>query len=115
MSDATQETLDYIQKQINEHPVVLYMKGSPTFPQCGFSAKAVSILKQLGLSPKNIFAVDVLADPAIRQGIKQFSNWPTVPQLYINSTFIGGSDIMMDMYENGELQVLIDPVIKSMA
>lgn len=98
---------EQIQEQIETHSVVLYMKGSPAFPQCGFSAKAVHILKTLGLKHNDLFTVDVLQYPDLRQGIKEFSNWPTVPQLYINAKFIGGSDIMTEMYENGELKELL--------
>lgn len=98
-----------IQKQIeeiiNSNPVVLFMKGSASFPMCGFSGRAVDILKQCGV--KNLQTVDVLKDDAIRQGIKEYSNWPTIPQLYINGEFIGGSDILMEMYESGELQKLL--------
>lgn len=94
-----------IKQQISSHPVVLYMKGTPQLPQCGFSANAVRILNALGV--KEFFSVDVLADPAMRQGIKDFSNWPTIPQLYINGQFIGGSDIMTEMYNGGELQELL--------
>ena len=91
-----------IQKTVTDNPVVLFMKGSPQAPQCGFSATAVQILKACGV---NKFAsVDVLADPDIRQGIKDFSNWPTVPQLYVNGEFVGGCDIMKEMYQAGELQ-----------
>ncbi len=96
-----------IQDQITKHAVVLYMKGSPDFPQCGFSANAVRLLRASGVD--QIFAVDVLQDPAIRQGIKEFSNWPTVPQLYVNGEFVGGSDIMTEMYQSGELAALIKP------
>ena len=96
---------DTIDQQVKTHPVVLYMKGSPDFPQCGFSANAVKILKSCGVN--DIFAVDVLQDAEIRQGIKEYSKWPTVPQLYIKGEFIGGSDIMMEMYESGELQKVI--------
>lgn len=94
-----------IKQQVSSHPVVLYMKGTPQLPQCGFSANAVRILNALGV--KEFFSVDVLADPAMRQGIKDFSNWPTIPQLYINGQFIGGSDIMTEMYNGGELQELL--------
>ncbi|HYA20787.1 MAG TPA: Grx4 family monothiol glutaredoxin [Burkholderiales bacterium] len=97
-------TQELIRKQITEHPVVLYMKGTPDFPQCGFSANAVNILKACGV--ENIFTVDVLSDPEIRQGIKEYANWPTIPQLYINGEFIGGSDILTEMYHSGELQKL---------
>jgi monothiol glutaredoxin len=99
------DTQEIIQQQISQNEVVLYMKGSPDFPQCGFSANAVRILKASGV--ENIFSVDVLQDPAIRQGIKEFSEWPTVPQLYIRGEFIGGSDIMTEMYQSGELADLL--------
>jgi monothiol glutaredoxin len=86
---------------VKGNKVVLFMKGSPAMPQCGFSARAATILAHLGASE---FAhVDVLSDPEVRQGIKDYSNWPTIPQLYINGEFVGGSDIMMEMYQNGEL------------
>ena len=94
-----------IKQQVTGHPVVLYMKGSPTFPQCGFSASAVRILQSLGV--KDFFSVDVLANPEIRQGIKDYANWPTIPQLYINGEFVGGSDIMAEMHQSGELQKLL--------
>ncbi len=96
---------DIIKQQVTTHPVVLYMKGTPQFPQCGFSANAVRILNALGV--KDFFSVDVLQDAAVRQGIKDYSNWPTIPQLYINGQFIGGSDIMTEMYQGGELQDLL--------
>lgn len=96
---------ELIRQQVTSHPVVLYMKGTPQFPQCGFSANAVRILNALGA--KNIFTVDVLQQPDIRQGIKEYANWPTVPQLYIKGEFVGGSDIMTEMYQNGELQNLL--------
>ncbi len=96
--DANQQ----IRETVTNNPVVLFMKGNPQAPQCGFSATAVQILKACGV---NKFAsVDVLADPEIRQGIKDFSNWPTVPQLYVNGEFVGGCDIMKEMYQAGELQ-----------
>ena len=98
-------TQDTIRDQVTKNKVVLYMKGTPQFPQCGFSANAAGMLKACGVS--DYLAVNVLADPEIRQGIKEFSNWPTIPQLYINGEFIGGSDIMMEMYESGELQQVI--------
>jgi monothiol glutaredoxin len=90
-----------IRAELNADDVVLYMKGTPVFPQCGFSAQAVQILNMLGVKFKGI---DVLADPSLRQGIKDFSNWPTIPQLYIRGEFIGGCDIMRDMLQSGELQ-----------
>src|SRR5450830_467246 len=100
------DTQEIIRNQVTANPVVLYMKGSPKFAQCGFSGLAIQILQACGV--KNLVTVDVLAEPAIREGIKVFSNWPTVPQLYINGEFIGGSDIMRDLYGQGELQVLLE-------
>lgn len=94
-----------IKKIIEENNVVLFMKGSPIFPQCGFSARVVGILDDLDVVYKS---VDVLEDDAIRQGIKEYSNWPTIPQLYINQEFVGGSDIVNEMYEAGELQTLVE-------
>ena len=96
---------DVIKQQLNTHPVVLYMKGSPQFPQCGFSANAVRILSAVGIN--DFFSVDVLQDPVMRQGIKDYANWPTIPQLYVNGQFIGGSDIMIEMYQSGELKELL--------
>jgi monothiol glutaredoxin len=98
-------TQDLIKEQVTKNKVVLYMKGTPDFPQCGFSANAINILQQCGV--KDMFTVNVLENPEIRQGIKQFANWPTIPQLYINGEFIGGSDIVTEMYQNGELQTLL--------
>ncbi len=105
MSDAT---LDLIRQQVTENPVVLYMKGTPQFPQCGFSSRAVEILKACQV--EKVVAVNVLSDDNIRQGIKTFSNWPTIPQLYINGEFVGGSDIMTELYQNGELQKMLDAI-----
>lgn len=99
------ETKDFIHKTVTENPVVLFMKGTAQFPQCGFSGRAIQVLKQAGV--KNVVTFNVLEDDAVRQGIKEYSNWPTVPQLYINGEFIGGSDIMMEMFESGELQKLL--------
>ena len=90
-----------IQRDIADNPVVLYMKGTPVFPQCGFSAAVVQILTHLNVKFKGI---DVLSDPSIRQGIKEFSNWPTIPQLYVKGEFIGGCDIVREMFQTGELQ-----------
>ncbi|WP_019831811.1 Grx4 family monothiol glutaredoxin [Sphingomonas sp. PR090111-T3T-6A] len=90
---------------VKAHDVLLFMKGSPLFPQCGFSSRAVAILDHLGVE---YGSVDVLQDQGIRQGIKQFSDWPTIPQLYVKGEFIGGSDIMMEMYESGELADLLE-------
>ncbi len=89
---------------VNSNDVVLFMKGTPLFPQCGFSSRAVAILERLGVPFEGI---DVLQDMEIRQGIKAFSDWPTIPQLYVKGEFVGGSDIMMEMYEAGELQQLV--------
>lgn len=101
----SQNIHDVIRQQVTENSIVLYMKGSAQFPQCGFSARAVQILK--ACEAKSVMTVDVLQDPAIRQGIKEFSNWPTIPQLYIKGEFIGGSDIMTEMFQSGELQPLV--------
>ena len=95
---------DRIRKQIESNDVVLYMKGTAMFPQCGFSAAVVQILSQLGVPFKD---VNVLEDSDIRQGIKDFTDWPTIPQLYIKGEFVGGCDIVREMYENGELQQLL--------
>ena len=100
--DQTQTRIDQIVKASD---VVLFMKGNPSFPQCGFSGKAIAVLKACGV-PKP-FTVNVLADGEIRQGIKEYSKWPTIPQLYVKGEFVGGSDIMMEMYESGELQQLL--------
>src|SRR2546423_6788976 len=94
-----------IRSQVTAHPVVLYMKGTPQFPQCGFSALAVQVLNACGV--QDFDTVNVLADPAIREGIKAYANWPTIPQLYVNGEFVGGSDIMREMYQSGELQKLL--------
>ncbi|HUW29093.1 MAG TPA: Grx4 family monothiol glutaredoxin [Sulfuriferula sp.] len=96
---------DTIREQVTSHKVVLYMKGTPQFPQCGFSANATQILKACGVTDP--FTVNVLADAEIRQGIKEYANWPTIPQLYVNGEFVGGSDIMQEMFKNGELQKLL--------
>ncbi|MDA8328097.1 MAG: Grx4 family monothiol glutaredoxin [Betaproteobacteria bacterium] len=96
---------DTIKEQVTGHSVVLYMKGTPQFPQCGFSANAIQLLKSSGV--KDLFTVNVLAEPEIRQGIKSYANWPTIPQLYVKGEFVGGSDIMKEMFEAGELQSLI--------
>ena len=95
-----------IKGQVEGNRIVLYMKGTPDFPQCGFSANAVGILRACGVS--DMFTVNVLEEPEIRQGIKEFANWPTIPQLYVNGEFIGGSDIMTEMYRSGELKKLLD-------
>ncbi|NUQ79861.1 MAG: Grx4 family monothiol glutaredoxin [Polyangiaceae bacterium] len=94
----------HIEDTIAENRVVLFMKGTKNFPQCGFSSRAVEILKKCGAQFKD---VNVLADPAVRQGIKDFSNWPTIPQVYIDGKFVGGSDILMDMFQSGELQKVL--------
>jgi monothiol glutaredoxin len=96
---------ELIKQQVTGNPIVLYMKGTPQFPQCGFSANAVRILNAVGV--KQFFSVNVLQEPEIRQGIKDYANWPTIPQLYVNGEFVGGSDIMTELYNNGELQRLV--------
>ena len=100
MSD-TQQRIDQL---VKSNEVVLFMKGTASFPQCGFSGRAIQILKACGVETKGVTTVNVLEDAEIRAGIKDYSNWPTIPQLYVKGEFIGGSDIMMEMYENGELQ-----------
>jgi monothiol glutaredoxin len=99
MSD-TQTRIDQL---VKSNDVVLFMKGNASFPQCGFSGRAIQILKACGVDTKAIQTVNVLEDDEVRQGIKEYSNWPTIPQLYVKGEFIGGSDIMMEMYESGEL------------
>ncbi len=98
----------WIKETVSTNPVVLFMKGTAQFPQCGFSGRAVQILKACGV--KNMVTVNVLEDATVRQGIKEFSNWPTIPQLYIKGEFIGGSDIVGEMYESGELQTLLNDI-----
>jgi monothiol glutaredoxin len=95
-----------IKQQVTGYPVVLYMKGSPQFPQCGFSANVVRILNAAGVA--EFFSVDVLQQADIREGVKQYANWPTIPQLYINGEFIGGSDIVTELYQSGELKRLLE-------
>jgi monothiol glutaredoxin len=99
------DTQAQIKEIVTSHPVVLFMKGTPQFPQCGFSGNAINILRACGA--KNLHTVNVFDDEGIRQGIKQYANWPTIPQLYIHGEFIGGSDIMTEMFQSGELKQLI--------
>jgi monothiol glutaredoxin len=103
MSDVQQR----IDELVKGNDVLLFMKGNASFPMCGFSGRAIQVLKACGVEAKNIATVNVLDDAEIRQGIKEYSNWPTIPQLYVKGEFIGGSDIMMEMYESGELQKVI--------
>ena len=105
MSDDTQQRIADL---VKSNDVLLFMKGTASFPQCGFSGRALQILKACGVQLQTLKTVNVLEDDAIRQGIKEFSHWPTIPQLYIKGEFIGGSDIMMEMYESGELQQVLD-------
>ena len=100
MTTTTNPVHERIASDISQNDVVLYMKGTPVFPQCGFSAAVVQILSHLGVKFKGI---DVLVDPSLRQGIKEFSNWPTIPQLYVKGEFVGGCDIVREMFESGEL------------
>jgi monothiol glutaredoxin len=100
----TNPVFDRIESEIKANPVVLYMKGTPVFPQCGFSARVVQILSHVGVPFKG---VNVLEDPEIRDGIKAYANWPTIPQLYVQGEFVGGCDIIMEMYQAGELQSLL--------
>ena len=103
MSD-TQQRIDQL---VKGNEVLLFMKGNASFPQCGFSGRAIQILKACGVDPKTVTTVNVLEDDEIRQGIKEYSNWPTIPQLYVKGEFVGGSDIMMEMYQSGELQQVL--------
>ncbi|MGB6054915.1 MAG: Grx4 family monothiol glutaredoxin [Burkholderiaceae bacterium] len=95
----------WIKETVTQHPFVLFMKGTAQFPQCGFSSRAVELLKASGVD--NLVTVNVLDDPEVRQGIKDYSNWPTIPQLYVKGEFVGGSDILTEMYNSGELQTLV--------
>ncbi|MEK9950803.1 MAG: Grx4 family monothiol glutaredoxin [Curvibacter sp.] len=101
------DTQRRIAELVKNNDILLFMKGSASFPMCGFSGRAIQILKASGVDPKALATVNVLEDDEIRQGIKEFSNWPTIPQLYVKGEFIGGSDIMMEMYESGELQKVL--------
>jgi monothiol glutaredoxin len=103
MSDAHQR----IEQLVKTNDVLLFMKGDANFPMCGFSGRAIQILKACGVDPTAVTTVNVLEDDEIRQGIKDFSNWPTIPQLFVKGEFIGGSDIMMEMYQSGELQQVL--------
>ena len=105
MTTMENPVIERIRKDIEHNQVVLYMKGTPVFPQCGFSATVVQVLTNLGVRFKGI---DVLMDPSLRQGVKDFSNWPTVPQLYVGGEFVGGCDIIREMYETGELTELLN-------
>jgi len=98
------ETKERIEKILNDNKIVLFMKGTPNFPMCGFSARAASILQDLEV---DFYSVNVIEDQEIREGIKTYGNWPTIPQLYINKQLVGGSDIMMEMYQAGELQEML--------
>jgi monothiol glutaredoxin len=100
----TNPVFERIRQDISQNDVVLYMNGTPVFPQCGFSAAVVQVLSQLGVKFKGI---DVLTDPSLRQGIKEFSQWPTIPQLYVKGEFVGGCDIIREMYSSGELQEML--------
>jgi len=103
MSDAQQR----IDQLVKNNDIVLFMKGNASFPMCGFSGRAIQLLKASGVDTKSLITVNVLDDAEIRQGIKEYSNWPTIPQLYVKGEFIGGSDIMNEMFENGELPNLL--------
>ncbi len=106
MSDTDTGIRAQIRDTVEQNRVVLFMKGTKNFPQCGFSARAVEILKKCGATFKD---VNVLADPVLRQGIKEFSAWPTIPQVYVDGKFLGGSDILMEMFQSGELAKLLAP------
>lgn len=109
MSTATtgepQTVRDFIDQTVRQNPVVLFMKGTAQFPQCGFSGRAIQVLKANGV--KSLVTVNVLEDDEVRQGIKEYSNWPTVPQLYVKGEFVGGADILGEMHESGELKMLL--------
>jgi monothiol glutaredoxin len=96
---------EFVHKTVTDHPVVLFMKGTAQFPQCGFSGRAIQVLKQCGV--KNLITVNVLEDEDVRQSVKEYANWPTIPQLYVKGEFVGGSDIMMEMFQSGELAELL--------
>ncbi len=102
------DTQARIDQLVKTNDIVLFMKGNASFPQCGFSGRAIQILKASGVDTKTLATVNVLEDAEVRQGIKEYSNWPTIPQLYVKGEFVGGSDIMMEMYESGELQAVLD-------
>ena len=104
MSDAQQRIDDLVKS----NDILLFMKGNASFPQCGFSGRAIQILKALGVDTKTLKTVNVLEDDGIRQGIKEYSQWPTIPQLYVKGEFVGGSDIMIEMYESGELPQVVN-------
>lgn len=104
MSDDVQQRIDDI---VKGHRVVLFMKGTAQFPQCGFSGRAIQLLKACGVAGGSVTTVNVLEDDEIRQGIKDYAQWPTIPQLYVNGEFVGGSDILMEMYQSGELQPML--------
>ncbi|WP_295638916.1 Grx4 family monothiol glutaredoxin [uncultured Methylibium sp.] len=106
MSETTTDVQQRIAQLVKNHRVVLFMKGTAQFPMCGFSGRAIQILKANGVT--DLTTVNVLEDEAVRQGIKDYANWPTIPQLYVNGEFVGGSDIMMEMHQAGELQALLN-------
>jgi monothiol glutaredoxin len=108
MSEQQMSVHDFIAKTVTENPVVLFMKGTAQFPQCGFSGKAIALLKANGA--KSLVTVNVLEDAEVRQGIKEYANWPTIPQLYVGGEFIGGSDILAEMNESGELRRVLEAV-----
>jgi monothiol glutaredoxin len=109
METAMSDVMQRIDELVKANEVVLFMKGSASFPMCGFSGRAIQVLKACGVDTKTVKTVNVLDDAEIRQGIKEYSNWPTIPQLYVKGEFVGGSDIMIEMYESGELQTVLNP------
>lgn len=109
MSNETQTVQEFIDQTVRRNPVVLFMKGTAQFPQCGFSGRSMQLLKANGVT--NLVTVNVLEDDEVRQGVKEYSNWPTVPQLYVNGEFVGGSDILGEMHESGELKKLLEKAI----
>ncbi|MGO9062279.1 MAG: Grx4 family monothiol glutaredoxin [Candidatus Binataceae bacterium] len=105
-----QDTIERIQSAISNNKIMIFMKGTASFPQCGFSAATVQVFEQLGVAFET---ADVLSDPELRDAIKRYSNWPTIPQVFVGGKFVGGCDIVREMYENGELQSLVESVLKS--
>lgn len=104
------DVLDRIKQQIDENPVLLYMKGTPNFPQCGFSSRAIQVLQACDVE---FSYVNIFEDPEVRENLKRYSNWPTFPQLFINGELVGGSDIMLELYESGELQKMLPQSVKA--
>ena len=110
MSEIPQEVLDQIDEAVKQTPILLFMKGTPTFPQCGFSARTLQVLEGYGIPFRTVV---VLANPLVREGVKEYASWPTVPQLYVGGEFVGGCDIVCEMHESGELAPVLEQVAES--